>query len=211
MLLVSCYFGLWFVVLSDEHYLLIWADIDYLQLGIVLQDGPQLVLLDVEHILLLHAFVDLVDRDWLVVATSRTDFTHTAHHLGLSVLTTLVVASLTSVTILSCKTAQASEREIHKLKGLVDIIHCDLVAEVEFGHGLRQTNDAQECSWCHVHVALVGGVLSLELTLLNVLRHDVVVQRGWNRWVVGLCVGDECSHDVCVNRLMVCRLTSWSC
>ena len=24
-------------------------------------------------------------------------------------------------------------------------------------------------------------------------------------------MGDECSHDVCVDRLMVCCLASWSC
>ena len=71
---------------------------------------------------------------------------------------------------------ECSETVVHELDGVVDVALLHLVAEVELRHGLRDSNDAEQCSRSDVHVADFLLALSLQLTLLDVASHNVLVK-----------------------------------
>ena len=121
-----------------------------------------------------------------------------------------ILASFALITVLARQRLQTTERVVHELQRLIHVVHGHFVAEVQLGQGLRDANNAEKHTWCHIHIALVRRVLSLELSLFNVLSNDVVVEGRWDGWVERLGVRDECSHDIGVNSLMGHLLSSWS-
>ena len=61
---------------------------------------------------------------------------------------------------------------------------------MEFGHGLRDSDEGQQGSRGHVSVTQLFFALSLELSFFDVSCNDVVVQLGWDRGGEGLGVSD---------------------
>ena len=98
---------------------------------------------------------------------------------------------LSSLVIILSDAVQTSDTVVHQFESLVDVILDYFVSEVELGHGLRNSDDGEESSWSDVHVADFLGAFSLELSLLDILGDDVVVQVWWNGWVEGLSMGNE--------------------
>ena len=103
------------------------------------------------------------------------------------------------------------ERVVHQSDCFVNVVLNDFVAEVEFGERLRESDYAEQGTRGHVHVAVLVFAFALEFAFLNVLGDDVVVQLGWDHWLVGLSVSNECSHDVVINSLMISLVEVWGC
>ena len=130
--------------------------------------------------------------------------------MGLIVLGAIGSGSLLLVLILASQSSQRSEGEVHKLERLIDVVHDDLMSKVHLGHGLGKTNDAKKSSGSDIHVGLVTVVFSLELSLFDVLGHDVLVKVVRNGWLVFLSVSNEGTHDICIDGLVCSLLTAWS-
>ena len=157
--------------------------------------------------MLLDALMDFIDGDRSTIVLLP-DLLDSPHDLRLRILVLLVSASVSLVAFLACEGHEGAERVVHELEGLVDVIHCHFVAEVQLGHGLGDSNDAEEHARRHIHVAMVRLVLALELSFLHVLGHDVVVERCGDGWPERLRVGDERTHHIRVNGLVVDLLTA---
>lgn len=78
---------------------------------------------------------------------------------------------------------QTPDTEIHQLDSFIHISLFDFFSEMQFGQSLSQSDDGQQCSWCHIHVGLFIHSFSLILPLLNILAHNVVVEFSWNSGV----------------------------
>ena len=57
---------------------------------------------------------------------------------------------------------------------------------------------------------LFGFCFLLQLSLFDILCDDIVVKRSWNGWIELLGSGDECTHHILVDSLVVHLLTAWS-
>lgn len=81
---------------------------------------------------------------------------------------------------------------------------------MELGQRLRQSDNAQQRTRGHVHVAVVRVSVSLDLSFLYVFGNDVIMELGGDDGVEGLGVRDEGSHHVSIDRLVVSVLDVWS-
>lgn len=77
---------------------------------------------------------------------------------------------------------------------------------MEFGHGLRNSNDSKEGTRRDIHVADLLLALPLELSLFDIARYDVLVQLVGNHWSVGLSFGNEGSHGFGVDLVLLINL-----
>ena len=110
-----------------------------------------------------------------------------------------VLTELSLVLVLVIHVLQGGETEIDQLDSLVNILLLNEVSELELSHSLRDSDDSQQGSWGDVGVAQVLISISLELSLLNISRNDVVMELSWDCWVECLGVGNEGSHRLSIN------------
>lgn len=90
-------------------------------------------------------------------------------------------------------------REIHQLDRLIDISLLNFFPEVQLGQSLRHPDDSEQRSWSDVHVAnFVEVSVALGLSLLNVFRDDVLVERWRDDGLEGCGVGDVGSQELFV-------------
>ena len=183
--------------------MLVFIDVEHLQLLVVVKNVGELLLVNSnDGIGLLDTLKELYNSERLPVVAVNSVSAGLHDRLHLVVLLLLLV-SFRSLAALSSQLLEGFDRVIHESDGLVDIALGDLLSEVELGHCLTQSDDTKESSWGDVHVGSLVVSFTLELPLLNILGHDVVMEIRRDSWLEGLSVGDESSHDISVDTLVV--------
>ena len=98
--------------------------------------------------------------------------------------------------------SQTSDRVVHQLQSRVDVLLGHFFSEVEFGHGLRDSDDAEEGSWRNIHVRNLFSSFSLELPLFYILGYNVVMKVMRNGRIEGLGMCNERSHNLSIDLLV---------
>lgn len=91
------------------------------------------------------------------------------------------------------------ETVVHQFDGLVHVSLRHEVTEMEFGHGLRNSDDGEEGSRSDVHVADLRFAFPLEFSFLDVAGHDVLVKFVWDCRLEGLRLGNKRPHNLRIN------------
>ena len=132
---------------SQENNLLVAVYIDNRNVLIVVDDLHEIFFsTQVGQIAFLETFKDVVDGSRLTVVL-LTHFLDNFHSLGISILLCLRLLCFPFLTLRASKSTQTADGEVHELKGLVDVVHVDLTAEVDLSEGLGETNYAEQGSW----------------------------------------------------------------
>lgn len=141
--------------------------------------------------------MDVHDRHILFIALTLPDLPNLIYHGSACVICVLTAAFHALLSGCREVQAQAPDREVHQLEGLIYVRLLDFIAERKFGHSLRQSDYCKQCSRGHVHVACIFVIsFTLHFALLNILCHHVVVQLCGNVGCVLLRVGKESSHNL---------------
>lgn len=137
-----------------------------------------------------------IDGVQILVGHQLPDVVNNLRHI-IFVPFVLLISSL--IFIITFKVSQTSDAIIHELQRLINILLLNLGSEMEFGHGLGDSDDSEECSGGDIHVAYLIISFSLEFSFFHVLCHNVIVKLSRNIWVVGLSMRNEGTHRFSFN------------
>lgn len=87
---------------------------------------------------------------------SETHIFNIVHHVSHLVFLVLLTCLSTVLFLVALMASQRSDTVIHKSECLVDITLLYLGTEIQLGHGLRKSDDSEECPRGHIQIAGVS-------------------------------------------------------